>query len=252
MDTINQSFSLTQKIFQAAQNGAEIILWLLIATSVVSVALIIERYLTINYFKKHSQRIHRRLRGILQNSSYEDLKSISRDEESLEGRALYHALQHYKKKGAQGIEEVINSFIVMERPHLDRYLNFLATVGSNAPFVGLLGTVLGIMKAFNDLGIEQQASAVMTGIAEALVATAVGLFVAIPAVIAFNHFQKQVKGLLQNLEAVKELCVAYTKSNETGQPLQIQVDKTTQVEKNNEINQDELKKQFSIKPPRED
>lgn len=249
---INEGFSLTQKIFQAAQNGAEIILWLLIITSVISVTLIIERYFTINNLKKHSQRINHRLRAILSSGNYEDLKSISRDQKSLEGRALHHALKHYKKNGEQGIEEVINSFIVMERPHLDRYLNFLATVGSNAPFVGLLGTVLGIMKAFNDLGIEQQASAVMTGIAEALVATAVGLFVAIPAVIAFNHFQKQVRGLLQNLEAVKELCVAYTKSRQTNQSVQAQVEET-----NDDVNQDEglfekAKKKFSLKSDRED
>lgn len=249
---MNEGFSLTQKIFQAAQNGAEIILWLLIVTSVISVTLIIERYLTINNLKKHSQRINRKLRAILSSGNYEDLKSISRDQKSLEGRALHYALKHYKKNGEQGIEEVINSFIVMERPHLDRYLNFLATVGSNAPFVGLLGTVLGIMKAFNDLGIEQQASAVMTGIAEALVATAVGLFVAIPAVIAFNHFQKQVRGLLQNLEAVKELCVAHTKSRQTNQSIQVQAEET-----NDDINQDEglfqkAKKKFSLKTDKED
>ena len=92
------------------------------------------------------------------------------------------------------------------------YAHFLATVGSNAPFIGLLGTVFGIMKAFNDLGVSQgDAASVMVGIAEALVATAVGLFVAIPAVVAYNIYQKQVKQVMQNLETVRELSLAYAK-----------------------------------------
>ncbi|MCM2280405.1 MAG: MotA/TolQ/ExbB proton channel family protein, partial [Bdellovibrionaceae bacterium] len=103
---------------------------------------------------------------------------------------------------------------LLERPQLERSLNFLATVGSNAPFIGLLGTVLGIMKAFRDLAANASATgneAVMLGIAEALVATAVGLIVAIPAVIAYNYFQRQVKITLQSLETVRDLCLAYAK-----------------------------------------
>jgi biopolymer transport protein ExbB len=101
---------------------------------------------------------------------------------------------------------------LLERQGLERNLSFLATVGSNAPFVGLLGTVLGIMKAFNDLGSSAgDAQAIMVGIAEALVATAVGLLVALPAVVAYNSYQKQVRNILQNLESVKELCLAYSK-----------------------------------------
>ncbi len=78
-----------------------------------------------------------------------------------------------------------------ERPRYERFLSFLGTLGSNAPFIGLFGTVLGIIKAFNDLGaVAIQGSAiqqtVMTGISEALVATAVGLAVAIPAVVALQ------------------------------------------------------------------
>ena len=102
----------------------------------------------------------------------------------------------------------------MERPALERALSFLATIGNNAPFIGLFGTVLGIMKAFNDLSVADAASnkAVMSGIAEALVSTAVGLVVAIPAVMAFNYFQKQVKKVLLSVESVKELCISYAKT----------------------------------------
>jgi biopolymer transport protein ExbB len=102
---------------------------------------------------------------------------------------------------------------LIEKPELEKSLGFLATIGSNAPYIGLLGTVLGIMKAFQDLAQSADAGqqTVMAGISLALVATAAGLFVAIPAVISYNYFQKQVKGIMQNLESVKELCIAVAK-----------------------------------------
>ena len=211
---------LTQKLFNVAQNGAEAILWLLIVLSVVSVALMIERYLSLRSIRSHSQKFKQRLQEALQYNKLEELDSLKNDRDSLEGRALDFSLRHLKGDRDEGFEEVFNSYVVMERPKLERGLNFLATVGSNAPFIGLLGTVLGIMKAFKDLGgtqtagLSSNASLVMSGIAEALVATAVGLFVAIPAVIAFNIFQKQVKGILYNLDGVRELCVAYSKQPE--------------------------------------
>jgi biopolymer transport protein TolQ len=203
---------LTQKIFAAAQNGAEIILWLLIVVSFFSVALMIDRYRVLSRARKQSLKAQGRLQEALSSNNLDELEEISRDKDSLEGRALSYAFRHIKDKGASGAPELFNAFVMLERPRLERSLNFLATVGSNAPFVGLLGTVLGIMKAFNDMGVSQgNASAVMVGIAEALVATAVGLVVAIPAVIAYNYFQKQVRDILQALEGVREMFISYTR-----------------------------------------
>lgn len=202
---------LTQKIFLAAQNGAEFILWLLILLSIFSIGAIIERFFTLRSLKAQSQRSLKRLRDALQSASLDELEDLAKDRDTLEGRAVSYALRNIREKSSEGVGEIFNSFIIMERPQMERSLNFLATVGANAVFIGLLGTVLGIMKAFNDLGVEQNAQAVMVGIAEALVATAVGLFVAIPAVIAYNFFKKQVNSILQGLEAVRELCIAYAK-----------------------------------------
>lgn len=204
---------LTQKIFVAAQNGSEFILWLLLILSVVSIGAIIERFVALRSLKAQNKKAVSRIREALQSANLNELEDLAKDRDSIEGRAVSYAFRHLKDKGAEGIEEIFNSIIVMERPAMEKYLNYLGTLGSNAPFVGLLGTVLGIMKAFNDLGVEQNASAVMVGIAEALVSTAVGLFVAIPAVIAYNYFQKQVKSILQGLEAVKQLCIAYAKQS---------------------------------------
>ena len=204
---------LTERLFSLAQGGAEVILWLLLVLSVISVGLILERWLSLRQVISRSNRIKARMKEALQANNLEELEEISKDRDSLEGRALAYGLRSVKDNGTNGLPEIFNSFALLERPALERSLNFLATIGSNAPFIGLLGTVLGIMKAFRDL--SQNASsgneAVMLGIAEALVATAVGLLVAIPAVIAYNAFSKQVRSALQSLEMVKELCVAYAK-----------------------------------------
>lgn len=207
---------LMQKVFAIAQGGAQVILVLLLLTSVISVTVMIERWITLRALRKQSLKAQNRLKEALQSASLNDLEEMAKDRESLEGRVLSYAIRHIKEKSTEGVEEIFNSFIIMERPQMERSLNFLASVSSNAVYVGLLGTVLGIMKAFHDLGVEQNAQAVMAGISEALVATAVGLMVAIPAALAFNYFQKQVKGILQGLEAIKELCVAYAKQVRRG------------------------------------
>lgn len=204
---------LTERLFSLAQGGAETILWILLSLSVLSIGLILERFLTLRQVSSHSRRIKARMREALQSNNLDDLEDLSKDRDSLEGRALAYGLRHVKESGTSGLAEIFNSFALLERPALERSLNILATIGSNAPFIGLLGTVLGIMKAFRDL--SQNAStgneAVMLGIAEALVATAVGLVVAIPAVVAYNSFARQVRSALQSLESVRELCLAYAK-----------------------------------------
>lgn len=97
------------------------------------------------------------------------------------------------------IEKKLDMFRELElRMVLDKRLGVLATFGNNAPFIGLFGTVLGVIKAFNDLGTSSQfgVRVVMEGISQALVSTAMGLFVAIPSVIAYNYFVRKMKFLL--------------------------------------------------------
>lgn len=208
---------LTDRLFNVAQGGAEAILWLLLILSVLSIGLILERWLALRAVVSRSNKNRARMKEALQSYNLSELDEMARDRESLEGRALSYGLRHVKESGTDGLAEIFNSFGLLERPQLERSLNFLATIGSNAPFIGLLGTVLGIMKAFRDLAANASAGneAVMTGIAEALVSTAVGLIVAIPAVIAYNSFQKQVRGTMQSIDSVRELCVAYAKALRT-------------------------------------
>jgi biopolymer transport protein ExbB len=97
-----------------------------------------------------------------------------------------------------------------ERMNLERNLGVLGTLGNNAPFIGLFGTVLGIIRAFADLSKNQTGGAgpVMAGISEALVATAVGLMVAIPAVIFFNIFQGRLRRMMGRVDAMAHLILS--------------------------------------------
>ena len=139
-----------------------------------------------------SLNTQQRLQILLPSCTLKDLESLQGNPTTLEGRGLTLALRHMKEHGLHGLQEIFNSIFMMERPVLERNLNFLATIGSNAPYIGLFGTVLGIMKAFNDLSTTPEAGqqTVMAGISMALLATAAGLWVAIPAVMAYNYFQK--------------------------------------------------------------
>jgi biopolymer transport protein TolQ len=129
-------------------------------------------------------------------SGYRDLSQLTR----LSGSAdAIPAAQ------VEGVAQRLAWVQTEEGHRLQRGLSFLATVGSSAPFIGLFGTVVGIMNSFNDIGQTGSANlaVVAPGIAEALVATAVGLFAAIPAVIGYNYMSARLERLLERLEAFR-------------------------------------------------
>jgi biopolymer transport protein ExbB len=134
------------------------------------------------------------------------------------------------ESGIKSAEEAMAGATARVRLTLERYLAFLGTAGNNAPFIGLFGTVIGIIQAFDKLRASEQAvreaarraaqtgggaaaptfdtGAVMGTLAEALVATAIGLLVAIPAVAAYNYFQRRVKGFLVSTETLSHVVIA--------------------------------------------
>ena len=134
----------------------------------------------------------------------------------VEALVLRRSLQS-AERGAGAVEEVMDGALSMERVRMERGLTFLGTVGANAPFIGLLGTVLGIIRAFRDLsssiGEAQGASAVMAGLSEALVATAAGLFVAIPAVVAYNYFQRHIKSVVSNAGSMNRFVLSQIRND---------------------------------------
>lgn len=208
---------MQDRIFAMAHYADQAVLYLLVALALVSVVLIIERYFYLRTVTGQSKATRRELEEALQARDLNVVEKISKSP-SLEGRATSHAMDHLRKNGREGIEEIFTTHSNVERPKLERSLGFLATVGSNAPYIGLFGTVLGIMKAFQDMSNAAEAGqgTVMAGISAALIATAAGLMVAIPAVLAYNYFQKQVKTVMSSLETVKEMVLAYAKTEGRG------------------------------------
>jgi biopolymer transport protein ExbB len=132
---------------------------------------------------------------------------------SMEAEVARAAIRH-TAEGAAAVEERVAATVENERLRYERGLAFLGTLGANAPFVGLFGTVLGIVRAFHDLAVSTAAGtqAVMQGIAEALVATGVGLVVALPSVAAYNAFTRQVETAASSAGAIGHEILAYIKA----------------------------------------
>lgn len=204
---------ITEKIFAVAHLVDQVLLWLLLFISLLSLGMILERFFNLKKVFTETKRVREQIKNSIQNHQADFFEDLARDTLSYEGRIANYALKHIKENGSKGLEELFNTYVLTIKPELERFLNFLATVGSNAPYLGLLGTVLGIMKAFNDLSVAQDAGqqTVMAGISSALVATAAGLFVAIPAVVFYNYYSRQVKAILLSIESVKELGLTYAK-----------------------------------------
>lgn len=201
---------LALPIFQA-----EWVLWLLIALSLLSVAIMVERVL---FYRRHSvdsEAVRTRLNALLEQGDFAGAAEYLTGYDSLETNVVLFALREYRK-GADAVEDLLAGAETKEKQRYNRRLAVLATVGSNAPFIGLFGTVLGIIKAFRDLAgnVGGVGNSVMFGISEALVATAVGLLVAIPAVIAYNAFVAKVKDISGNAELLARTLLAQLKSEE--------------------------------------
>lgn len=205
--------------FSFADIADKIVMVVLAVFSVLMVGISLERYFFLRPLYKKSQRTRLQLRMIYKYSSgeLEKVEEIAKDKSSPEGRIMGFALEHIKKHGSKGLAEVFNAGYLQEKPLMEGSISILATIGSNAPYVGLLGTVFGIMRSFHDLGISEQAAnqqTVMAGISVALLATAMGLAVAIPSVILYNYFRRRVGTVLDTLENVKEACLAYSRTVE--------------------------------------
>ncbi len=105
--------------------------------------------------------------------------------------------------GGKGVPQLMEAAALEEKIKLERFLSILGTMGNIAPFIGLFGTVIGIIRAFGDLAVSGSGgpSVVAAGIAEALITTAAGLVVAIPAVVAYNYFLRRVGTIMEEIEA---------------------------------------------------
>jgi len=196
------------------QTGGDWVIYLLLAFSVVAVAVIIERLVVVNKQARYQDKTLLMLTDRLETGDTDNLlKSLRHD--SILYRLTKELIDH-ASNGALSLERHLETRLALERRSLEKRVIVLGTLGNNAPFVGLLGTVLGVIKAFHDLGASagQGPEVVMQGISQALVATAVGIMVALPCVAAFNFLKKRIKDLLIDADRFGKQLIALLESKQ--------------------------------------
>ena len=203
---------LTEKFLQFALLGANWVLWVLVLMSIASVAIMIERWMFYRGITGKDSSLVKPINDALGDGDVDTARNLVKNAPS-PGARMVGGMLDSAKRGSSALRAMIDGSRPAERIRLERNLSFLGTVGANAPFIGLFGTVLEILRVFNLLGQQgvqtgEEAKEIMTGISEALVATAIGLLVAIPAVIIYNTFQRKVKRLMSEADGLTNMALA--------------------------------------------
>ena len=197
------TFTLTEMVKNMGGVAIAVVIVLLIM-SVYSIAIMVERYLTYSAAKKQSREFAPRVAQALKNDRIEEAINISdKHRKSHLAMVVSSGLQEFRAHEAssdisgdeiEASKRALQRAIAIKTAEFKRGLSGLATIGSTAPFVGLFGTVVGIINAFQTMAAEKSPGigAIAGGISEALVTTAIGLFVAVPAVWMFNYFTGRV------------------------------------------------------------
>lgn len=198
----------------AAGPVAKTVLIILLIMSVISWAIIVFKYVSYKRMEKSADRFMDAFAGVKTlNEAYEEtrgapvsyLKSIFDVGYKTAMRRKTAAPEQESEThvSLDIIERAMRKVTLVEVNRLEDLLSFLASTGSASPFIGLFGTVWGIMSAFRSIGITESASlaVVAPGISEALITTAMGLFAAIPAVLAYNYFERRIKVFMDDMDA---------------------------------------------------
>lgn len=207
--------NIQERLTAFAMLGATWVMWLLVGLSVISIAIILERLYFFSATRDDIEKLRTDLLEHLKNSRIGDAYKRMQQSRSFEAMVAMAALQT-ADGGAEAATERMQGEQQIARLHMERNLAFLGTVGANAPFVGLLGTVIGIIRSFHSLDESQGkvTAGLMADIGEALVATAIGILVALPAVAAFNYFQRVIKSRLARGTALGSHVVSHLLSEE--------------------------------------
>jgi biopolymer transport protein ExbB len=198
-------------------SGASWVLWLLIGISVISIGIMLERFFVFSIRCDDVDRLIGEVDALLRRGDIDEARARLSRSPSREASIALAGLDQWSS-GRASIQEAIASASGLLRARLERRLMILGTVGNNAPFIGLLGTVIGVVGAFEELGRAATTLAperVMGTIAEALVATAAGLVVAIPAVVAFNYFQGRLGSRLADVDTLGHVLLTHLERTKT-------------------------------------
>jgi biopolymer transport protein ExbB/TolQ len=210
---------LVERLSRIALLGSTWVLYVLLGLSILSIAAALERWF---FFLRHADDIDSlsaRFSEALEVENFDGARQVLRQSRSLEAAIVLTALR-WAHGGPRALADALDSSLAGARGKLLRSSYLFGTLGNNAPFVGLLGTVIGVIEAFHQLGDAGQNKGamgnVMVGIAEALVATGVGLFVAIPAVVIFNLIQKKIAEVETGVQVLGKLAGAYLETRASG------------------------------------
>lgn len=200
-----ENTELVNRLLNSRLLQTDWVLWFLLAIFVLCGVVIAWKTVFFVLNSRRARQLRVALLQLVAGGELEDFQTALEEQEGVEASVLKHSLR-FAANGADTVEQQMDVALVSGKQRMEVGLTFLGTVGANAPFVGLYGTVGGIIRAFRDLSSQSEAgiSAVIAGIAEALVATAVGLLVAIPAVVAFNYLQRQVKKATASSQAINQ------------------------------------------------
>jgi biopolymer transport protein ExbB len=184
-------------------NGAEWVMWLLVALSIIGFAIATERAIALVRTRDHVGAVGIDMMRLLKRGDLEAAKARLARSPSFEAKVVAAGLA-LAEAGPQAAEEGMLGAAQLAKLQMEKRLSFLGTLGANAPFVGLLGTVIGIVRAFHmlDQSGGKVSSGLMSEVGGALVATAIGILVAIPAVAFFNAFQRVIKTRLARADAL--------------------------------------------------
>lgn len=208
---------LVHRLLKVALLGSEWIMWLLLGLSVLSFAAMVDRVIYFTRRRGDTNALSDRVASLLESEDIDGAERALADSRTIEAEIMLAAL-HWIQGGADAFADAVESQLGKRKKDLERGMSLLGTLGSNAPFIGLLGTVIGVIDAFHQLGAGAGSKSamdnVMSLIGEALVATGVGLFVAIPAVVAYNLVQKRIGEIEVNIAAMTKQVSAILKARE--------------------------------------
>ena len=204
---------LTKTMLNLALGGGTWVLALLIILSIASVAVMLERFRIYYQGRFTEDAFISEVEPLLAKGAWPEAALCCETAPGFEPQVLLAGVRQVPR-GREAAAEAMEAERIRLGQLLEKRLGFLGTLGANAPFIGLFGTVLGIIHAFKDLALTEGGGgpAVMSGIAEALVATAVGLLVAIPAVMAYNYFHRRLHTILERSQRLSRILLTYLNS----------------------------------------
>ncbi len=210
---------LSSHFVDFAQLGANWVLWLLIILSIVSVGVMIDRALWFRARDADTEEFVRELRGAFDRDELDRFIAKYKDDPAVPIRVALRGIAE-RDRGPEAVAEAMHGERAKWRRAADRNLIVLGTLGNNVPFVGLFGTVLGVIKAFGHLAVKTADSErdTLNAIAEALTATAIGLLVAIPAVVAYNYFTRRLRVIMGGADETAHAVLAYVHGAAHGAP----------------------------------